>query len=97
MNSPFFNRQLQGPGALKKRPVRCPGVTAGCCKSLPFAADDIEDLAKARSLKSYDELIGEARGWSAAILGPSPQSPGRRQKKASGEQTLEGNTRWDPV
>ena len=38
------------------------GVEAGACKSLPFAHDDIEDLAKARQLKSYDELISHVSG-----------------------------------
>ena len=36
------------------------GVEKGCCKSLPFEADDIEDLAKAR-----------ARGNSSRDLTPS--------------------------
>ncbi len=41
------------------------GVEAGACKSLPFAHDDIEDLAKARQLKSYDELISHVSGQIA--------------------------------
>lgn len=41
-----------------KPPARvASGVEAGVCKSLPFTHDDIEDLAKARQLKSYDELV----------------------------------------
>jgi len=42
-----------------------PGVEAGACKALPFAHDDIEDLAKARQLKSYEELVTHAPGRSA--------------------------------
>ena len=32
------------------------GVSTGVCKSLPFEADDIEDLAKARQLKSLEGI-----------------------------------------
>ncbi|CAK8996303.1 unnamed protein product [Durusdinium trenchii] len=42
------------------------GVEAGVCKSLPFTHDDIEDLAKARQLKSYDELVSHLGYPSAA-------------------------------
>jgi len=33
------------------------GVEKGCCKSLPFDAEDIEDLAKARQLKTYEDVL----------------------------------------
>ncbi|CAE6937687.1 nasB [Symbiodinium natans] len=45
------------------------GVEKGCCKSLPFEADDIEDLAKARQLKTYDELVSNLGYPPAAAEG----------------------------
>ena len=33
------------------------GVEKGCCKSLPFEADDIEDLAKAQPMAKIGILI----------------------------------------
>lgn len=41
------------------------GVSKGCCPSLPFCASDIEDLAKSRQLKSYEELL-ENIGYAPA-------------------------------
>ncbi|CAJ1343625.1 unnamed protein product, partial [Effrenium voratum] len=65
------------------------GVTAGCCKSLPFAADDIEDLAKARSLKSYDELIGEL-GYPSAAAESDKAALGPVLERISGKAKGEG-------
>ncbi|CAE7949475.1 nasB, partial [Symbiodinium sp. KB8] len=45
------------------------GVEKGCCKSLPFEADDIEDLAKARQLKTYEELVSNLGYPPAAVEG----------------------------
>eukprot|EP00931_Biecheleriopsis_adriatica_P057844 TRINITY_DN34344_c0_g2_i1.p1 TRINITY_DN34344_c0_g2~~TRINITY_DN34344_c0_g2_i1.p1 ORF type:complete len:906 (+),score=171.40 TRINITY_DN34344_c0_g2_i1:71-2788(+) len=41
------------------------GVSKGCCPSLPFDAGDIEDLAKGRQLKTYEELLREI-GYAGA-------------------------------
>jgi len=65
------------------------GVEAGACKSLPFAHDDIEDLAKARQLKSYDELISHL-GYPAAAADSDKTALGNVLDRIGGKPKGEG-------
>jgi len=66
------------------------GVSKGCCKSLPFEVEDIEDLAKARQLTTYDALVAEIGCAAASAPEADKLALGSALDRISGKPRGEG-------